>query len=131
MFAVDTNTLIYFFKGMGRVAERMLEVSPRRIGIPMVVVYEIESGIRKSDAPARRQRQFGELLDTVSILPFDHDAAMSAAELRAFLEARGTPIGPLDTLIAGTALASNATLVTHNTREFNRIPELTLDDWYI
>ena len=130
MFAMDTNTLIYFFKGMGRVAERMLEVSPRRIGIPMIVVYEIESGIRKSEAPARRQRQFEELLETVSILPFDLEAARSAAELRASLEARGTPIGPLDTLIAGTALANNATLVTHNTREFSRVPDLVLDDWY-
>ena len=71
-----------------------------------------------------------ELLDTVTVLPLDVDAARKAAGIRARLERQGTPIGPMDTLIAGTALAYNTTLVTHNTAEFQRIPGLQLTDWF-
>jgi len=130
MHALDTNTLIYFFKGMGRVAEHLLARPPSEIGIPMVVVYEIETGIAKSSRPEARRRQFEQLLDVVNVLPFDHAAARQAANLRARLERHGTPIGPLDTLIAGTALAHAATLVTHNTGEFRRVKGLELVDWY-
>ena len=66
----------------------------------------------------------------VSVLPFDHPAARAAATMRAELERRGRPIGPLDNLIAGTALAHRATLVTRNTREFSRLPNLAVLDWY-
>ena len=64
------------------------------------------------------------------MLPFDHAAARRAAELDASLSAAGTPIGPMDTLIAGSALALHATLVTHNVREFRRVKGLKIEDWY-
>jgi tRNA(fMet)-specific endonuclease VapC len=130
MFALDTNTLIYFFKGEGRVAERLLASPPSSIAIPSVTVFEIETGIAKSADPQKRRRQLDELLDLVAILPFDRVAATTAARIRAELERGGAPIGPLDTLIAGTALANDATLVTHNTREFGRVPKLQVVDWF-
>jgi tRNA(fMet)-specific endonuclease VapC len=130
MFALDTNTLIYFFKGIGSVGERLLGCAPAEIAIPAVVVYEIETGIAKSTEPERRRVQFDRLLDVVSVLPFDQTAAARAAGIRAVLEAEGRPIGPLDTLIAGTALSHNATLVTHNLREFSRVPNLPVVDWF-
>lgn len=130
MLALDTNTLIYFFKGQGRVAERLLATAPAEIAIPAVTVYEIETGIAKSAEPAKRRAQFDALLGLVTILPFDHTAASHAAALRAALENAGRPIGPLDTLIAGTALANGATLVTRNLREFSRVPHLQAIDWY-
>ncbi|MCL4757073.1 MAG: type II toxin-antitoxin system VapC family toxin [Rhodocyclaceae bacterium] len=130
MLALDTNTLIYFFKGQGRVAERLLATAPSEIALPAVTVYEIETGIAKSNDPTRRRDQFDTLLRQVTILPFDHSAASCAAFLRAGLEAAGQPIGPIDTLIAGTALAHGATLVTRNVREFSRVPGLQLIDWY-
>jgi tRNA(fMet)-specific endonuclease VapC len=130
MHALDTNTLIYFFKGMGRVAEHLLAQPPSAIGIPVVVVYEIETGIAKSSRPEPRRAQFEQLLQTVEVLPFDAAAARQAAAVRAALERRGAPIGPLDTLIAGTALAYSATLVTHNTHEFGRVEGLNIVDWY-
>ncbi|NKI36182.1 type II toxin-antitoxin system VapC family toxin [Wenzhouxiangella sp. XN79A] len=130
MYALDTNTLIYFFKGSGRVGANLLAHPPSEIAIPIVVVYEIEFGLAKSTRPKQRRQQFEQLLSGVSLLPFDRAAATRAAELRADLERRGLPIGPLDTLIAGTTLAHRATLVTHNTREFSRIPGLELVDWY-
>ena len=65
-----------------------------------------------------------------SILPFGREEVKSAAAIRADLENRGTPIGPYDVLIAGTALANRSVLVTHNTREFERVEGLRLEDWY-
>lgn len=62
-------------------------------------------------------------------LPFDDRAADEYGRIRAYLARLGTPIGPNDLLIAAIALANNATLVTHNTTEFNRVPGLTIVDW--
>lgn len=130
MFALDTTTLIHFFKGTGNVGEKLLTCAPAEISIPAIVVYEIETGIAKSSDPAQRRAQFDRLLDVVSILPFDQAAAEKAAGIRAVLEVAGRPIGPMDTLIAGTALAYNATLVTHNRREFSRVTNLSVVDWF-
>lgn len=130
MFALDTNTLIYFFRGEGRVAERLLATPPTEIAVPAVVVYELETGIAKSTDPARRRAQFDQVLEVVTVLPFGLDEAKAAGSLRAKLEAAGTPIGPMDTLIASTALAHRCVLVTRNLREFQRVPGLTIEDWY-
>lgn len=129
-YALDTNTLIYFFKGKGQVASRMLAVPPSSIAIPAIVAFEIHTGIAKSSRPAKLEQQFGELLRSVTLLPFAHKEAEYAAQLRAELEVIGQPIGPMNTLIAGTALAHGLTLVTHNTHEFSRVPRLQLLDWY-
>ncbi len=130
MVVLDTNTLIYFFKGMGAVAENLFSISPQLIGIPAIVLYEIEYGIALSSSPAKRRKQLGELVSLVNILPFGVSEAAHAAKIRAGLEKKGHPIGPYDVLIASTALAVNGTLVTRNTREFKRVPNLQLADWY-
>jgi tRNA(fMet)-specific endonuclease VapC len=130
MYVLDTNTLIHFFKGEGHAPERMLEVPPAEIGIPALVVYELEVGIARAPAGQKRRAQLASLLEQVRLMPFDHAQARAAADVRAQLERVGLQIGPLDTLIAGTALAARATLVTHNTREFGRVPGLTVADWY-
>lgn len=130
MYALDTNSVIYFFKGMGRVAERLLRSPPREVALPAVVLYELELGLAKSSAPERRRSQVDELVRRVAILPFGRTEAQVTARIRADLERTGEPIGPLDFLIAGTALAHGATLVTHNTKEFGRVGGLSLEDWY-
>jgi tRNA(fMet)-specific endonuclease VapC len=100
------------------------------VAISAISFYEIEVGIEKSAQPARRRRQFDGFLAVVSVLPLDPAAARAAARVRADLESRGLPIGPLDNLIAGTALAHRAPFVTRNTREFSRVPDLAVTDWY-
>jgi len=65
MYVLDTNTLIYFFRGQGKVAERLLATPPAEVAIPAVSVYELEVGIAKSTEPTKRRRQFEELLDAV------------------------------------------------------------------
>jgi tRNA(fMet)-specific endonuclease VapC len=129
-YALDTNSVIYFFKGMGQVSTRLLRTPPREIALPAVVLYELELGIAKSSAPERRRLQLEELVQRVTILPFGAGEAKVTALIRADLERAGEPIGPLDFLIAGTALRHGATLVTHNLKEFGRVGGLSLEDWY-
>ena len=130
MFLLDTNAVIYFFVGKGRVTERLSATRPGDVAVSAVSLYEIEVGIAKSAQPAKRRKQLDTFLAVVSVLPFDRSVARTAAEVRADLEKRGLPIGPLDNLIAGTALAHHATLVTRNTQEFSRVRNLSIVDWY-
>ena len=130
MYALDTNSVIHFFKGKGRVAVRLGATRPADVRLPAVVLYELEVGIARSTSPEKRRAQLAELLSVVDLLVFGSEEARKSAWIRARLEQAGTPIGPLDTLIAGTAVAHGATLVTHNTREFGRVEGLDLVDWY-
>jgi tRNA(fMet)-specific endonuclease VapC len=130
MYLLDTNTLIYFFKGFGNVASRLLSEPHQHIGIPAVVLFELETGIAKSQSPARRRKQLEQLVSQVNVVPFGIREARHAARIRAMLETAGTPIGPYDILIAATATANKGILVTHNVKEFRRIRELSTEDWY-
>jgi len=130
LYLLDTNTLIYFFKNLGNVSGVLLSKSPKEITIPAIALYELEVGIAKSKNPKKRKKQLNDLVSTVAISPFGAKEAAAAALVRATLESKGTPIGPYDTLIAGIALSTKSTLVTHNTNEFNRIKNLTIEDWF-
>jgi len=130
MYLLDTNTLIYFFKGEGNVAARMFEHSPSQIAIPSLVVYELEVGIAKSSSPKKREQQLKMLLENVIMIPFGNEEARVSAKIRASLEALGEPIGPIDTLIAGCALAHHYTLVTRNQKEFEKVKGLKVENWY-
>ncbi|MCC3412001.1 MULTISPECIES: type II toxin-antitoxin system VapC family toxin [unclassified Microcoleus] len=128
MYVLDTNTLIYYFKGQGQVAQNIANVSPQEIVISAIVIFELQVGIAKSNSPAKRTQQLQQFLSRVSVIAFDRDAAVAAAIIRAQLEQQGTPIGPIDVLIAGTAVALQGTLVTHNVKEFSRISGLAIAD---
>lgn len=130
MYALDTNTVLDYFKGKGDVAKNLLAVSPTEVALPAVVAYEVWIGVLGSQNTRRRQTQYEQFLATVEILPFDAAVSRRAAELRYALERRGAGIGPMDTLIAATALSSNATLVTRNLREFGRVQGLKVVDWH-
>ena len=130
MYILDTNTLIYFFKGVGRVAEHLMSVPPRDIGLPAIVLFELQVGIAKSISPEKRTVQLKQLMDLVHVLPFGIEEAGHAADIRAGLEAQGRPIGPYDILIAAAALSKKGILVTHNIKEFKRIQGLQIEDWF-
>ncbi len=130
MYIVDTNTLIYFFKGLGNVPDRFLSVSPKNIAIPAIVIYELEYGIAKSSSPRKRQAQLKEICSLVTILPFGAGEASASASIRVKLEKKGAPIGPCDILIAGTAVEHQGILVTNNLKEFSKVPKLKTENWY-
>jgi tRNA(fMet)-specific endonuclease VapC len=130
MYVLDTNTLIYFFRGQGNVAQNLWQQQPQKIGLSAIVLFELKVGIAKSTSPQKRQQQLQTILDTVQFLPFGLSEVDQAANIRVALEKEGLSIGPNDILIAATALANQAILVTHNTKEFGRIPQLQTDDWF-
>ncbi len=130
MYVLDTNTLIYFFKGEGRVAENLFSHAPYTIAIPSIVLYELKVGIFKSKSPQNLSSQLEDFRQSVSVLDLGEKEAESAAGIRAQLEKIGKPIGPYGTLVAGICRARSAVLVTHNATEFGNVAGLEITDWY-
>lgn len=129
-YLLDSNTLIYLFKGQGKVADYFYNMLPQNIFVPSIVLFELQVGVNKSNNPSRRVRQIEILLEHIGVLSFGEKEALASAAVRATLEVKGTPIGPYDIQIAGTAIANDLILVTHNTKEFNRVDGLRLTDWF-
>jgi tRNA(fMet)-specific endonuclease VapC len=130
LYLPDTNPVSYFFKGLGNVPQRWLTTSPRDVALCSLVVYELRAGARKANFGAKRLAQLEAFIASHQQISFADREADVAATLRVTLETQGTPIGPVDLLIAATALAHQATLVTHNLKEFQRVPGLLVADWY-
>ena len=129
-YLLDTNTFIYFFKGLGNVKERLLACQPSEIVLSSVVYYELQVGILKSTSPQKRIAQLAILKNQVSWVDFDEKSAEATAQIRVELERMGKPIGAYDVQIAGMAMANDLILVTHNTGEFGRVSGLKLEDWF-
>lgn len=130
MYVLDTNTVSYFFRGEGGVAEKLLATPPRDVALSAVTSYELRFGVARVPRAKRLAVQLEALLAWITVLPFDDSVAQVAAKIRAELERAGQPIGPLDVLIAATSLAANGVLITRNIAEFRRIPGLKLQNWY-
>jgi len=127
-YLLDTNAVIALTNnthpGLSR---RVRRLTTEDIVVSAIVMQEIYFGAYRS----RRQAQHLTLAGALQfeVIEFDQDDARQAGEIRAFLAARGTPIGPYDVLIAGQAVARNVVLVTRNTREFSRVPRLRIENW--
>lgn len=128
-YLLDTNTCIAAMRSHPKVVQRMAAVPPGDCAISAITGYELYTGVEKCADPAKERAKVELLMKTVQHLPFDFGAAEEAARIRALLESQGQPIGPYDVLLAGQALDSSLILVTDNTREFSRVPGLTLENW--
>lgn len=129
-YLLDTNTLIYLFKNMGKVRQHMAQYKDTDLRLCTPVMWELLTGAFKAQSPSSQLARLKEMENRFTVLPFDLDSARHAAQTRAHLERLGTPIGNVDTLISGIALAQDLTLVTRNTREFERVPGLRVENWY-
>ena len=129
-YLLDSNILIYFFKNTGSVRARLEQKRDDEIQLCTPVIWEILSGTLKSQNPGTQLARLQAVQRRFAVLPFDLPSANAAAKIRAGLELGGNPIGPVDTLIAGIAVANNLTVVTRNTREFSRVPSLKVENWY-
>ena len=132
MLILDSNTISYYFRGDPQVVPRLQALRPADVGVPAIVEYELRYGLLRlpQEAAAPRLAALAQLLQPMQRLAFDSECAAQAARIRAELEARGTPIGPHDILIAATALRHQSTLVTRNVREFSRVPGLQWINWH-
>lgn len=106
---------------------RLRAESPDDLAISSVTVAELFYGIRKSTNPPRKMQAWMHVLAPYEVLPFDRAAAEKHAEVRWQLRSR--PIGDRDLIIAAIALTHDLTVVSHNLREFGRIPGLRVEDW--
>lgn len=109
--------------------QRILAATPGSLLLSAVTVAELRYGVEKSRRPETNGKALEAFLRTFRLMAFDEGAAGRYGSVRADLEHRGIPIGPLDTLLGSHALELGATLVTHNVREFSRIEGLSLEDW--
>ena len=129
-YMLDTNICIYAIKHKPeQVFMRLQEHDPIDICISSVTYAELVHGVEKSKAIEKNRVALALLLATIEIMNFDSLAAESYGKIRADLEKAGTPIGPLDMMIAGHAMALGYTVVTNNIKEFERVKGLKLENW--
>ena len=131
-YLLDTNICIFLLnqrQGYERIVQRMDGLERRQVGLSAITVAELEFGVAASQRQGDNFQRLERFLVDFEVLPFDRDAAKPYGALRKVLQAQGTPIGPLDFLIAAHALALKARLVTNNTGEFLRVPGLAVEDW--
>ena len=129
-YLLDTNICIFLIRRQSdSVREHLQQHQVGDIAISAITESELRFGADKSSDPGKNNALLDRFLLTLPVLPFDSGCAREYGRLRAFLEKKGTPIGSLDTLIAAHSLCAGLTLVTNNTREFQRVPGLSVVDW--
>ncbi len=129
-YLLDTDTLIYVFKRTGNCLARLSAQNDSDITISTINLFELEYGMGKSNNRTKMDGYVTSLCKRYAVLEFDRAASLQAGAIRALLHTHGTPIGPYDLQIAGIALSHNLTVVTRNTREFERVPGLRVENWY-
>lgn len=129
-YMLDTNICIYAMKNKPeKVLQRLKAEINSGICISSITLAELEHGVKRSSDPVKNEQALLRFLVPLSILPFGSAAASEYGEIKAYLQSKGTPIGPMDMLIAGHARAEDVILVTNNVREFERVPELEIENW--
>lgn len=129
-YMLDTNICIFAIRNSNdNVLKKFREHLDDELYISSITLAELMYGVEKSRKPEQNRNALLQFLTLIDIKEFSEKAAIEYGKIRAFLENQGTPIGPLDTLIAAHAVSENMILVTHNTKEFLRIPDLTVENW--
>lgn len=129
-FMLDTNICIHVIKNRPEsVLSRFTEHTPQDMCISTITLAELEYGVCKSAFPERNRLALTLFLSGITVVPFDSSAAIEYGNIRTALEAKGTPIGPNDMLIAAHAKSLGLSIITNNTREFARVDGLSLENW--
>lgn len=128
-YLLDTNTCVFLMKNMSAVVERYKRCKRDGIALSSVTVAELYYGVYNSSNPMKNGSSLANFLIGFDILDFDGAAAMEYGRIRAALRKQGTPIGPLDMLIAAHAKSEGLITVTDNVREFERVENLEIENW--
>ncbi|MEN9504026.1 MAG: hypothetical protein RI964_3311 [Pseudomonadota bacterium] len=129
-YLLDTNICIYLIKRKPpEVLQRFRQLQPGSVFISSVTTSELYYGAQKSQRVQTNLEALNNFLLPFRIVDYDESASFLYGELRADLEKRGQPIGPLDMMIAAHALSLDVPLVTNNTKEFERVKGLKLENW--
>jgi len=129
-YMLDTNICIYVIKHKPeKVFQKLQNINPEDVCISSVTYAELVHGVEKSAAVEKNRLALSMLLANMEILDFDVEAGNYYGKIRADLEKKGTPIGPLDMMIAGHAQSLGYTVVTNNMKEFSRVSALKIENW--
>ena len=129
-YMLDTNICIYAIRNRPEhVLARLKDNLHNELCISAITLAELEHGVEKSAFPERNAAALIRFLSILSVLPFDDLAAVEYGKICASLQRQGTPIGTMDMLIAAHAKAEGLVLVTNNVREFERVPDLAVENW--
>ena len=129
-YMLDTNICIYIIKGQSKsVLENLRTKIDLGIAISAITLAELECGVAMSERKEKNSVALTQFLAFIDVLPFEEKAAAEYGILRSDLRKKGTPIGPMDELIAAHAKSANLILVTNNAREFERVDGLTIENW--
>ncbi len=127
---LDTNICIYLIKQQPpAILKRFLSHPVGDIGISSITVAELAYGVSKSRHATKNRHALEQFLAPLEVAAFDQAAAWTYGRVREQLEAKGTPIGSMDMLIAAHALSLGVRLVSNNLREFRRVSGLRLENW--
>jgi tRNA(fMet)-specific endonuclease VapC len=126
---LDTNLCIRVLRDRPQSLRERFNSEATELCVSSIIVYELLVGAEKSAKPVEIRQEVERFLSRLDVLQFDDSAAAHAAEIRASLERRGSPIGPYDTLIAGHARSRGLILTTGNLGEFSRVAGLRSEDW--
>ena len=133
MYVLDTNICIHVLRRSDNSTDKLRRKfkAIRGLSISTITYAELCFGIAKGASTLRteRQNQLQSLVSRLQLLTWDSAAAEHYGEIRALLQLQGTPIGNNDLLIAAQVRSLGAVLVTNNTREFSRVPDLSMEDW--
>lgn len=130
IYMLDTNVCIDVIRKRSRaLVERIRAHAVDDIGISAITLAELQHGVFKSENPEQNRVALLEFLVPFTVLPYEDTAARSYGEIRAHLEKQGTPIGPMDMLIAAHARSRGLILVTSNEDEFRRVQGLSIENW--
>ena len=129
-YMLDTNMCIYAQKNISQVIEKIKNNFQYGVAISSITLAELEFGVQASANIEKNTIALYKFLSIVEILDFDSSAATEYGKIRADLKKKGTPIGNMDMLIAAHAKSKDLIVVTHNTREFERVKGLQLEDWF-
>jgi tRNA(fMet)-specific endonuclease VapC len=131
-YLLDTNICIYIIKKKPlKVLEKFKTFPLGSIAISTITLAELQYGIQKSSLPDKNLIALNQFITPLEVIEFDYNATIQYGKVRAILERKGTPIGPLDTLIGSHALSLGATIVTNNVKEFEKIEGLKIENWTI
>jgi len=129
-FLLDTNIIIYTLKNRFESIRIKIEnAGIDNVCVSSLTVAEMEYGAAKSQNPDSARARLYEFLTPFEVLSFDTRAAEFYGRIRATMEKTGTIIGPIDLLIASIAIANSCCIVTNNTKEFHRVPNLQVENW--
>ena len=131
-YYLDSNICIYFLKGIyPSIKEKIVNTNPSTIKIPSIVKAELLYGAEKSQQKAKNLSTIKLFLEPFEIVPFDEECSIVYSKIRSAMELKGMVIGPNDIIIAATVFAKNGVLVTNNTKEFEKVKNLKLENWTV